>query len=145
MRKNSRAYKIYEAGVESVEREFLSPEDQALLKAIAAMIAKATEKKAPKEKKKLLYNEHDVLRQLNYDLAVAKHGSLNRQLGTMALKETDLSQFKVWFEEVMYPWMHSKDVEFTYSMLSRKYPEWLEKARQYRGSGAVTAASEGWR
>lgn len=143
MRKNSRAYKIYEAGLAELDN---IPNEQyaEYLKVAAAMIAEATKPKAKKEKKPLLYNEHDVLKQLNYDLAVARHGSLNRQLGTMALKETDLEQFRLWFEEVMYPWLHNKNIELTYSMLTRKYPEWLEKARQHR-SASPTSIHEAWR
>ena len=145
MRKNSRAYKIYEAGVEASDGLLMS-ETRAMLQAIAAMIAKATEKPKAKDKKPLLYDEHAVLKQLNYDLAVTKHGSLNGQLRRMSLKETDLEQFKLWFEEVMYPWLHNKNVELTYSMLTRKYPEWLEKARQHRAIGTGPSnAAEGWR
>jgi len=145
MRKNSRAYKIFEAGLETAELTGASSLTVNDLRSIAAMIAHATTPKKAKEKKKLLYNEKDVLAVLNYDLEVTRYGSLNRQLGTLALKETDLEQFRTWFSEVMYPWLHSKDIELTFSMLTRKYPEWLEKARQYRGNGAVTTASEGWR
>ena len=144
MRKNSRAYKIYDAGFNEMDSiGSCTAEEAAMLRAIAVMIDYAT-KKPVKEKKKLLYNEHDVLKQLNYDLAVSRHGSLNRQLGTLALKEGDLEQFRLWFEEVMYPWLHNKNIELTYSMLTRKYPEWLEKARQHR-SASPTSIHEAWR
>ena len=126
-----------------VENYECSPE---LLKAIAAMIDFATAKPKPKEKAKLLYNEKDVLGVLNYDLQVTRWGGLNAQLRRMTLQEDDLEKFTTWFAGSMYPWMQSKEVELTFSMLTRKYPEWLERARQYSGSGHdVSAPSEDWR
>lgn len=143
MRKNSRAGKIFQAGLDAID-ECPDCDTEHLLAALAAMIDYATAKKV-KEKKKLLYNEHDVLRVLNYELAVTRHGSLNRQLGTMQLRDDDLPLFEAWFRDVMYPWMQSKeDFAFTYSMLTRKYPEWLEKARQYDGK-STPDRTQSWR
>ena len=150
MDKRTRAGKIYAAGLAAagVDIEEFSdvPEasDWEILVAIAAMIAEAT-KKPERKKKELLYNEHDVLRVLNYELAVTRHGSLNRQLGNMELRDDDLVLFEAWFRDVMYPWMQTKeDFAFTYSMLTRKYPEWLEKARQHSPASTATQTAS-WR
>lgn len=146
MDKRTRAYKIYDAGIQALD-PLEVPDNKALLLAVAAMIDFATKK--PEKKKanydKLLYNEQDVLATLNYDLEVTRHNMLNRQLKTMVLKDGDLDKFKTWFENSMYPWMKKNGVELTFSMLTRKYPEWLERARHYSGSGYETVASEGWR
>ena len=139
MRKNSRAHKIYEAGLAEVCEEGLTLAEYGLVKAFATMIAEATKPKAKKEKPPLLFTEKDVLQALNYDLQVVKHGGLNRCLGQLVLKEDDLALFTAWFDEVMYPWMRSKEIEFTYSMLVRKFPEWLEKSRQHTGAVVKTS------
>lgn len=144
MDKRTRAGKIYEAGLAESEH-CLEPVNESMLKAIATMIDYATKKPKKKEKKQLLYNEQDVLKVVNYDLKPTRWGGLNRVLSNLSLQENDLELFEVWFREIMYPWMHSKDIEFTFSMLTRKYPEWLEKARQYKGDKNVSASAEGWR
>tara|TARA_R110002020_G_scaffold207256_2_gene412649 strand:- start:4599 stop:5036 length:438 start_codon:yes stop_codon:yes gene_type:complete len=145
MRKNSRAYKIYEAGMDQLKIS-TEPEAAELVRAIAVMIAEATKPKEKKKQPPLLYNEGDVIKRLNYDLKVARHGGLNRQLRTLNLLPDDLDQFEAWFTGSMYPWLQGKDIELTYSMVVRKYPEWLERARQYSGSGHdVSTPSESWR
>lgn len=135
MDKRTRAYKIYQAGLD--ELPDLYQGDPAILMAIAAMIDFATAKKKPKKKdEKLPFTEADVLRELPLDLEVARHGSLNRCLGSITtLRQSDLPEFISWFTECMQPWLESKDIPFTYSMLVRKFPEWLEKARQHVGKG----------
>lgn len=135
MNKRSRAWNIYEVGLEHHDG------DNSLLLAIAAMIDYAT-KKPTKKKKSTLYSEHDVIKATGQELSVTRYGVLQRQLGTMNLKDDDLELFSCWFSEVMLPWFHSKEVEFTYSMLCRKFPEWLEKARQHQPKQPET---KGWR
>ena len=147
MRKNSRAGKIYAAGVaeaEEIAGGEISNEWHTMLSAMAVMIDHATAKKKPEKKPPLLFTEKDVLQALPIEVAVARHGGLNRQLGKLELLSTDLDQFITWFTESMLPWLQSKDVEFTYSMLVRKFPEWLERSRQYSGNASGNA-SEAWR
>ena len=149
MDKRTRAYKIFQAGRATYGEEHtaFSMADRDLL-AIAAMIDFATAKKKPaKDKDPLLFTEQDVLKAINYDLQVTRWGGLNAQLRRMSLKGDDLEKFKVWFDGSMYPWMKSKDIELTFSMLTRKFPEWLERARHYAGSGFDTSTPEesSWR
>lgn len=118
-----------------------------MLKVIAVMLdAAVNPPKKAKRKPKLLYTELDILARLPVQLAVARHGGLNTRLRSMTLHDTDLDQFEIWFRESMYPWMLSKpDFQFTFSMLSNKYGEWLEKARQFRGDVTQGKKKEQWR
>ncbi len=144
MDKRSRTYKIYNAAM-SIQAEWPAEQDS-LLQAIAAMLDYATAKRVPaKDKKPLIYTEQDVIRQLSYDFSITRHGRLNGVLKTLSLEGEDLEKIRVWFSESMFPWMLENEVELTYSMLCRKYPEWLERARQYKGSAKAKASVTTWR
>lgn len=144
MDKRTKGGKLYAATLDQFPDADFSPSQLHLLQAIAFMLTEVKNPKKPKQAP-LLYTEHDVLGVLNYDLEVVRHGVLNRKLRTIELRDTDLEQFEVWFREVMYPWLHSKDIALTYSMLCRKYTEWLERARQYNGQSSAVQQEENWR
>lgn len=129
--KKSVACRIYERGLVEVKNP--TPEQEVMLRAFAAMLREATKptKKAEKKPKPpLLYTEADVLDSLDIEFHITRYGMLNRVLRTMNLQPDDLDYFTPWFNNSMLPWFKSKEVEVTISMLCRKYPEWLEKARQ---------------
>ena len=144
---------VYEAGVPGPTNQ------HDLLRAIITAIDYSDNHPVRKKKKKncshvcstdctverpMVYTEKDLLTTLPVELEVVRYGKLTRVLRCIALREGDLAAFETWFTESMYPWMQAQDVEFTYSMLCRKYPEWLEKARQYNGTVSGTS-TENWR
>jgi len=146
MDKRTRAGKIAAVGVEAY------PDDNnnnngidihSLISSIAAMIDYATKKPVKKPKAPLLYTERDVVEATGLTLTATRYGGLNAQLSRMSLLPDDLELFTVWFRDDMYPWMVSNAVIPTFSMLTRKYPEWLEKARLYEGTPDTT--KENWR
>lgn len=148
MRKNSRVFKIYEAGLDNIdENATLTLGEYQIIRATAAMIAEAT---APKKKEKppLLYDEKAVLgavqEAIGHKLEAARYGGINRVLRSMSLKADDLALLQAWLTAVMVPWSQSVDgFQFTYSMLVRKLPEWTEKARQHQPTNV--GATDAWR
>lgn len=145
MDKRSRTYKIYKAGVEAYNAtsgDAPSPQSADMLVSIAAMLDFATKKpeKKDKETKKLLYTERDVIRCLNYDFTITKYGRLSGVLSNIKQRPEDLKKFTDWFNQSWYPWAQRNEVVLTYSMLCRKYPEWLEKAYQWSGCRSETTS-----
>ncbi len=151
MRKNSRAYKIYEAGLAEAEALIkedpeLGPVDHPEIKVLAAMLDFATKPKSTPKKPPLLFDEKKVLSALEMagiKLEVARHGRLNRNLRNCDLRPTDLELMVGWITTSMHPWLQSKDIELTYSMLCRKWPEWLERARTSK-QGTPVNQTEAW-
>ncbi len=154
MRKNSRAYKILGGGLAEVEvltkgtskLEELDEYEDRILRAFGAMIDHATKPKSTPKKPPLLFDEKKVLSALEtagITLEVARHGRLNRNLRNCDLRPGDLDLMVGWITTSMHPWLQSKDIELTYSMLCRKWPEWLERARTSK-QGAPVNQTEAW-
>jgi len=158
VRKNSRAGKL----LATLPEGLLVPTEQlALLQAVAIMLAQATKKRITcthecdetcgkkvrkrADQPKLPFTEAELIAQLPTEIAVTRSGPLTNALLKLDLLPDDLSTFTVWFTESMFPWMQSKDIDFTYSMLVRKLPEWLERARQYGGTTSQERTTENWR
>jgi len=102
----------------------------ALLKAVATMLAESRSRTAAPAGK-LPYTENNVISSMNYDLCVTTPGKLNEVISRIKHEPGDLDNFKLWFTAVHYPWAKINDVDITYQMVCRKYPEWLQRARKY--------------
>jgi len=146
----TRVGRIYKAGLEGIEDGLhINIEDLPLLQALAAMIDYATKKpvrRKASDEPKLLYSEFDVLKSLTgVQIAVVKPGRLSKVLTGLSLKDDDLMQLRNWWQQSMLPWLQSKDIEVTYSMVCRKFPDWLGRARQWVNKPTTGTNLEQWR
>ena len=133
MKKNSRAYKIYEAA----ENDF--PGNTQLLQSVARMLDYATrpKKSAKTAKPALGFGVGDLLASCTVDpdnVPSSMFGRIGKLAKDLGVKPTDIEALDRYMTAKGRRWYDENDVTITAQTVTKNLARWLEEARNFSGS-----------